>query len=49
MSNRTVKYRFMVMNEDGSDPHGQRENDLNRMRRIAVRLAWYIKYVREGK
>ena len=49
MSNRTVKYRFMVMNEDGSDPRGQRENDLNRMRRIAVRLAWYMKYVREGK
>jgi len=49
ISNRTVKYGLMIINEDGSDPHAQRENELNRMRKIAVRLAWYIKYVREGK
>ena len=49
ISNRTVKYRLMIMNEDGSDSRDQRENELNRMRKIAVRLAWYIKYVREGK
>jgi len=47
ISNRTVKYRLMIINEDGSDPHAQRGNELNRMRKIAVRLAWYIKYVRE--
>ncbi len=49
ISNRTVKYRLMIINEDGRDPRGQRENEMNRMRRIAVRLAWYIKYVREEK
>ena len=49
ISHRTVKYRLMIMNEDGSDPRAHHENELNRMRKIAVRLAWYIKYVREGK
>ena len=49
ISNRTVKYGLMIINEDGSDPRAQRENELNKMRKIAVRLAWYIKYVREGK
>jgi DNA-binding response OmpR family regulator/guanylate kinase len=49
ISNRTAEYRLMIMNEDGSDPVPPQENELNRMRKIAVRLAWYIKYVREGK
>ncbi|MCJ7784244.1 MAG: hypothetical protein MUP41_09940, partial [Desulfobacterales bacterium] len=49
ISNRTVKYGLMIINEDGSDPRGQRENELNKMRKIAVRLAWYIKYIMEGK
>jgi guanylate kinase len=49
ISDRTVSYGLMIINEDGSDPHAQQENELNRMRKIAVRLAWYIKYVREGK
>jgi guanylate kinase len=48
ISHRSVKYRLMIMNEDGKDPRAQPENDLNRMRKMAVRLAWYIKYVREG-
>jgi hypothetical protein len=37
----------MIINEDGGDPRAQQENMLNRMRKIAVRLAWYIKHVRE--
>ena len=45
--NRTPKYGLMIVNEDGSDPLTQQENELNRMRKIAVRLAWYIKYTRE--
>jgi len=49
ISNRTVKYGLMIINEDGGDPRAPQENELNRMRKIAVRLAWYIKYVREGK
>jgi DNA-binding response OmpR family regulator/guanylate kinase len=49
ISNRTLKYGLMIINEDGSDPRARQENELNRMRKIAVRLAWYIKYVREGK
>jgi DNA-binding response OmpR family regulator/guanylate kinase len=47
ISNRTVKYGLMIINEDGGDPRAPQENELNRMRKIAVRLAWYIKYVRE--
>jgi hypothetical protein len=47
ISQRTVKYRLMIMNEDGNDPRAQQENELNWMRKMAVRLAWYIKYVRE--
>jgi guanylate kinase/DNA-binding response OmpR family regulator len=49
ISGRTLKYGLMIINEDGSDPRAQEENELNRMRKIAVRLAWYIKYIREGK
>jgi hypothetical protein len=37
----------MIINEAGGDPRVQQENELNRMRKIAVRLAWYIKYIRE--
>jgi len=48
-SNQGPKYGRMIINEDRSDPRGQQENELNRIRKIAVRLAWYIKYVREGK
>jgi hypothetical protein len=44
-----VTYGLMIMNEDGGDPRPQEEKALNRMRKIAVRLAWYIKHVREGK
>jgi len=47
-SDRTGSYGLMIMNEDGSDLCSQQENELNRMRKIAVRLAWYIKHVREG-
>jgi len=43
-----AKYGFIIMNENGNNPHAPRENELNRMRKIAVRLAWYIKFVREG-
>jgi hypothetical protein len=39
----------MIINEDRNDPRGQQENELNRIRRIAVRLAWYIKHIREGR
>jgi len=49
ISDRRVNYGLMIVNEDGSDPRPQQENELNRMRKIAVRLAWYIKHVREGK
>ncbi len=49
ISNRTVKYGLIIINEDGGDPRAHRENELNRMRKIAVRLAWYIKHIREGK
>jgi hypothetical protein len=49
ISHRSAKYRLMIMNEDGNDPRAQRGNELNRMRKMAVRLAWYIKDVREGK
>jgi len=49
ISHHAVKFGLMIMNEDGSDPRAQQENELNRMRKIAVRLAWYIKYVRESK
>ena len=49
ISHHTVKFGLMIINEDGSGPHAQQENELNRMRKIAVRLAWYIKYVRESK
>jgi len=48
ISNRTVKYGLMIINEDGGDPRAPQENELNRMRKIAVKLAWYIKHVREG-
>jgi len=37
----------MMINEDRNDPRAQQENELNRMRKIAVRFAWYIKYTRE--
>jgi DNA-binding response OmpR family regulator len=47
ISNRTLKYGLMIINEAGGDPRVQQENELNRMRKIAVRLAWYIKYIRE--
>jgi len=49
VSRRTAKYRLMIMNEDRSDPSGQRENEMNRMRKMVVRLAWYINHVREEK
>ena len=49
ISHHTVKFGLMIINEDGNDPRAQQENELNRMRKIAVRLAWYIKYVREEK
>jgi DNA-binding response OmpR family regulator/guanylate kinase len=49
ISNQTPEYGLMIINEDGSDPGAQQQNELNRMRKVAVRLAWYIKYVREGK
>jgi guanylate kinase len=49
LSEGTAKYGLMIMNEDGNDPRAQQENELNKMRKIAVRLAWYIKHVREGK
>jgi guanylate kinase/DNA-binding response OmpR family regulator len=45
---KSVKYGLMILNEEGSNPYGHQENELNRMRKIAVRLAWYIKHVREG-
>ena len=48
ISDRTVNYGLMIMNEDRSNPRAQQENELNRIRKIAVRLAWYIKHVREG-
>jgi DNA-binding response OmpR family regulator len=48
-SNKGPKYGLMIINEDGSDPHAQQEHILNKMRKIAVRLAWYIKHIREGK
>jgi hypothetical protein len=48
-SDRTGNYGLMIMNENGSDPCAQQGNELNRMRKIAVRLAWYIKHVREGR
>jgi len=48
ISDRKVNYGLMIMNESGNDPRPQQENDLNRMRKMAVRLAWYIKHVREG-
>lgn len=48
-SNQGPKYGLMVINENGNNPQAQQENELNRMRKMAVRLAWYIKYVREGK
>jgi len=48
ISNRSLKYGLMIINEGRGDPRAQQENELNRMRKIAVRLAWYIKYVREG-
>jgi guanylate kinase len=47
ISNRNLNYGLMIINEDGGDPRAQQENMLNRMRKIAVRLAWYIKHVRE--
>ncbi len=48
VSKHLVEYGLMIMNEDGSDLSAPQENELNRMRKMAVRLAWYIKYVREG-
>jgi guanylate kinase len=48
ISKNSLKYGFIIMNENGNDSDAPRENELNRMRKIAVRLAWYIKSVREG-
>ena len=46
ISDRTPKYGLMIINEDGSGPRAQEEHELNRMRKIVVRLAWYVKYIR---
>jgi DNA-binding response OmpR family regulator/guanylate kinase len=48
-SNQAPKYGFMIINEDRNDPRAPQQNELNRLRKIAVRLAWYIKHIREGK
>jgi hypothetical protein len=48
-SHQGPKYGLMIINEDRNDPCGQQENELNRIRKIAVRLAWYIKHIREGR